>query len=121
MFSSERASWRNPKVLVVLVLVFLAGGVAGALTFRGLQRTLSVHQSPGYGQLTYEQMRSELKLDPRQSDQLLNILNDLVQYNADMLDDVRATGKNRIRAILNPEQKKTFEKLCEQMQAKRGR
>jgi hypothetical protein len=33
------------------------------------------------------------------------------------IEDFRATGKNRIRSILNAQQQQQFEKLCDQIQS----
>ena len=42
MFAAERASWQNPRVLTTLVLVFLTGAMAGAITMRARACTMSM-------------------------------------------------------------------------------
>ena len=34
MLAADRASWQNPRILTTLVLVFLTGAMAGAITMR---------------------------------------------------------------------------------------
>ena len=121
---ASRASWQNPRVLSTLLLVFLAGGLVGAFAMRivhhGIRETLA-YNPPGTNRLTYDQLKTELKLTPEQSKQLKSILNDFVRYDKDIqeqIEDFRATGKNRIRAILTPEQQARFEKLCAEMQTR---
>jgi hypothetical protein len=120
MLASESASWRNPRVLAILLLVFLSGAVAGALTMRaGLHDHL--HRSAAFWkedrpQLSYDYLKQELHLTPKQAEQLKSILDDMVKYHDDVeaqIEDVRATGKNRILKILDPGQRAQFQKLCD--------
>ena len=118
-------SWTNPRILTTLLLVFLTGAVCGALTMRaGLHGVLHAESSPWIPgtQLSYERLKSELKLTAQQSDSIRMILDDMGKYHEDLqnqIEDVRATGKNRIRAVLTPDQKQQFERLCEQVQPPR--
>lgn len=125
MVSSYHATWRNPRILATLLMVFLAGGLVGAWTMRQIHR--KIHSTPTFvpnrngGQLSYEELRDELKLSPEQAQNLKSILDDLVKYNQDLesqIDDYRATGKNRIRSILNPQQQQQFEKICDQIRTR---
>ncbi len=62
--------------------------------------------------------RRELKLTPDQSQRLKTILDDFVKYHQDLetqIEDVRATGRNRILQMLTPEQRKRFEQLSDQL------
>jgi len=120
MLASERASWRNPRVLAVLLLVFFAGAVAGALSMRsGLHDRL--HRGAPFWKddrtpLSYDNLKQELHLTPQQADQLKSILDDMVKYHEDLeaqIEDVRATGKNRIMKMLDPGQRARFQKLCD--------
>ena len=59
-----------------------------------------------------------LKLTPDQSERLKTILDDFVKYHEDLesqIEDVRATGRNRIVQILTPEQRKRFEQLSDKL------
>ena len=115
-------SWTNPRILTTLLLVFLTGAICGALTMQaGLHGVLHAESSPRIPgtQLSYDRLKSELKLTPQQSDSIRMILDDMGKYHEDLqnqIEDVRATGKNRIRAVLTPDQKQQFERLCEQVQ-----
>lgn len=65
---SSHATWRNPRILATLLMVFLAGGLVGAWTMRQVHRRF--HQTANYfqpnssSQLSYEQLKDELKLTP---------------------------------------------------------
>jgi len=61
-----------------------------------------------------------LNLTPDQSERLRVILDDFVKYHDDLqaqIEDVRATGRNRIIQILTPEQRARFERLSQQLGA----
>jgi Spy/CpxP family protein refolding chaperone len=119
MFSADRPSWQNPKVLSVLVLVFVAGALSGALSMRlGLHERLHggspTLSKPDSAKLFLGRCEKELNLTPEQSAQMKTILDDYKLYYQslqDQLDDVRATGKSRLMAVLTDEQKLKFEKL----------
>jgi Spy/CpxP family protein refolding chaperone len=102
--------------------VFLTGAMAGAIGMRaGLHEQL--HRNAVYwrgekAEFSYDQLTRELKLSPEQSQRLKTILDDFVKYHEDLeaqIEDVRATGRNRIVQILTPEQRKRFEQLSEQL------
>ena len=119
---SSHATWRNPRILATLLMIFLAGGLVGAWTMRQVHRKFheaASFQPDSARQLSYDQLKDELKLTPDQAQKLKSILDDFVKYNQDLqsqIEDFRATGKNRIRSILNPQQQQQFEKLCDQIQ-----
>ena len=126
MFAPDRASWRNPRILSLLLLIFLCGALAGALTMRaGLHERLHRNARMPFwtdrGQVfSYETLQKELNLTPDQSDRLKTILDDFVKYHEDLeaqIEDMRATGKNRIVQMLTPEQRQKFELLCNQLPA----
>lgn len=122
--TSSHATWRNPRILAMLLMVFMAGGLVGAWTMRMIHRQFhktAVFQPNRTQQLSYDQLKDELNLSPEQAQKLKSILDDFVKYNDDLqsqIEDYRATGKNRIRSILNPQQKQQFEKLCDQIQTR---
>lgn len=69
---------------------------------------------------SYDKLTKELNLSPEQSVRLKTILDDFVKYHEDLeaqIEDMRATGKNRIVQMLTPEQRKKFEQLCNQLPA----
>jgi Spy/CpxP family protein refolding chaperone len=111
--------WRQPRILSTLLLVFLAGAASGALSMR-----LGLHDRLGGGvssatrdpsrELVLRKFQSELDLTGDQSEKLAMVLDDYRQYYQslqDQLEDLRSTGKNRILAILNPDQRDRFEKI----------
>jgi Spy/CpxP family protein refolding chaperone len=125
MFDSDRPTWQNPKILTTLVLVFLAGALAGAIGMReGLHEQL--HRSAAYwrsdkAEFSYQRLKTELNLTPEQSERLKTILDDFVKYHEDLqaqIEDVRATGRNRIVQILTPEQRRRFDQLSNQIPAR---
>lgn len=126
MVAAERASWRNPRILSLLLLIFLCGALAGAITVRtGLHERLHRSASRPYWQsgrteFSYETLRRELDLTQDQADRLKVILDDFVKYHDDLqaqIEDVRATGRNRIIQILTPDQRTKFEHLSQQLSA----
>jgi Spy/CpxP family protein refolding chaperone len=125
MFASDRPSWQNPRILTTLVLVFLAGALAGGIGMReGLHEQLhrgAVYWHSDKTEFSYQRLKTDLNLTPEQSEQLKTILDDFVKYHEDLeaqIEDVRATGRNRIVQMLTPEQRKRFEKLSDQLPAR---
>lgn len=123
MFAADRASWQNPRVLATLILVFLVGAMAGAITMRAglhekLHRSAAAYWHDGRNEFSYDVLQKELNLTPEQSARLKTILDDFVKYHEDLqaqIEDVRATGRNRIMQILNPQQRQRFEELSNQL------
>jgi Spy/CpxP family protein refolding chaperone len=125
MFASDRPTWQNPRILTTLVLVFLAGALAGAI---GMQEGLhaQLHRGAAYwrgdkAEFSYQRLKTDLNLTPEQAERLKTILDDFAKYHEDLeaqIEDVRATGRTKIVQILTPEQRKRFEKLSEQLPAR---
>jgi Spy/CpxP family protein refolding chaperone len=122
MFASDQPTWQNPRILTLLILVFLTGAMAGGIGMRaGLHEKL--HTTVGYwsnrnGEFSYDQLKRELNLTPEQSERLKTILDDFVKYHQDLeaqIEDVRATGRNRIVQMLTPEQRKRFDQLADHL------
>jgi Spy/CpxP family protein refolding chaperone len=123
MLALDRASWQNPRILTLLLLIFLCGALAGAITMRAglhdkLHRSAAAYWKDGGNEFSYETLRKELNLTPEQCDRLKMILDDFVKYHDDLeaqIEDVRATGRNRILQILTPDQRDRFDKLSQQL------
>jgi Spy/CpxP family protein refolding chaperone len=123
MFAAERASWQNPRVLTTLVLVFLTGAMAGAITMRAglherMHRSAPSYWRDGRNEFSYDMLKKELNLTSEQSERLKTILDDFVKYHEDLqaqIEDVRATGKNRIMQMLDARQRQRFEQLSNQL------
>jgi len=125
MLASDQPAWQNPRIVTLLVLVFLTGAMAGAIGMRaGLHEKL--HSTVRYwrgedGEFSYDQLKKDLNLTPDQAERLKIILDDFVKYHQDLeaqIEDVRATGRNRIVQMLTPEQRKRFEQLSNQLPAR---
>ena len=118
---TDAISWRSPRVLRVLALVFIAGALSGAVTYR-LTRIFMRPPSPPSGSTlmgakdTLGMLKRELNLTPAQSEQVAAIIEDYKHYYVNIeeqFEEVRATGKNRIVKILDEQQRSKFEKLSE--------
>ncbi len=131
MTSSQSASWQNPRVLLSLVVIFLCGVSAGmlamALGFHDWMHRrmgppiVSNWQDERGREVTVRQFWQELNLTPQQTEQLETILDDFFTYYHTLqaqLDDVLASGQQKILRILDENQKKKFKKLIVQLREK---
>jgi hypothetical protein len=65
-----------------------------------------------------------LNLTPDQAGQIASVLDDFMMYYQTLqaqMDDVRATGKNRIMKLLNDDQRQKFEHMLSDLQTKQIR
>jgi uncharacterized membrane protein len=95
--------------IVSLLLVFLCGGVVGAVVMSYWFHP-GVHGShPGASGLTMStrEWKEQLDLTDEQTRQLTSILDDFSHY----YDNVLADGNSRVMQILNPEQKRKYEQM----------
>jgi uncharacterized membrane-anchored protein YhcB (DUF1043 family) len=123
MHSAGRASWQNPRVLTTLIMVFVAGALTGALAMRiGLHERIhpagTVWKDPDAAKAFLDRCRKDLGLSPQQTEQMAAILDDYKAYYENVqeqLADVRSTGKTRILDLLNPDQRRKFEKILSEM------
>jgi len=117
--SSPRTLWHSPRFtcFTALALVFLCGALVGALIF-----DLAVHRTQHKSAFWSETGKSaalnritrELDLTPVQTEQMTLILDDFAKYYRTVLSD----GRSRIIQILTPEQKRKFERMLQESQAK---
>ncbi|MBL8216901.1 MAG: hypothetical protein JNK87_39640 [Bryobacterales bacterium] len=121
-------TWQNPRILLVLLLVFLCGATAGALTMRlgGMSygRSGPRYWTQGGKEISLERFRRELSLDDEQAKQMEIVLNDFVMYYQtlqEQMNEVRSNGKSRIMQILRDDQRKKFEKMLSDLQTKQVR
>ena len=126
---TDRAAWRNPRVLTTLLLVFAAGAAFGALWMRldlhtRLHRTISVSASAkdngrkDASDAVLQNFKTKLDLSTDQTQRIAQVLDDYRHYYdslQDQLDDLRSTGKNRILDILEPGQREKFEKMMTEL------
>ena len=97
--------------IVSFVLVFLCGAVLGAvvMSFSGhanLHGTTPLAASLATP-FSVREWKEELNLTDQQTVQLTSILDDVFRY----YDNVLADGNTRIMQILNPEQRRKYEKM----------
>jgi Spy/CpxP family protein refolding chaperone len=113
--AQERATWQNPRILTTLLLVFLAGATAGAVSMKfGLHQILHHPSVPASKEAVIQKFRTDLNLTPAQTEKISLILDDYRHYYQsvqDQQDDIRATGKMRILQELDPAQRDKFQKM----------
>lgn len=118
-----RASWRNPRLVCTLLLVFLCGAAVGMLGMSLVgRRGVYAQQASwreGNKEITLARLKRELDLSEEQAKQLEAVLDDFFKYYhtlQNQLDEVRAAGKSRILRLLNPEQRRKFEHMLSELQ-----
>lgn len=113
--ADERATWQNPRIFSTLLLVFLAGGAAGAVSMKfGLHEILHHSMPPASKEAVLQKFRTDLNLTPAQAEKISLVLDDYRHYYQsvqDQLDDIRATGKMRILQELDAAQRDKFQKM----------
>jgi hypothetical protein len=119
------APWRNPRVISILICVFLSGAAAGALTVR-LGYTPERKKPPSSGiwsdgrEFHIDRMKRELDLTPEQAKEIERIVDDFMMYYQTLqaqMNDVRATGKQHILQILREDQRERFKRMIEVQKA----
>lgn len=122
----QRASWTNGRVLATLLLVFIAGGAAGAVALRTYYRVMATRSAAvlraDNPKVWLERFRKDLDLTTAQAEKMEIALDDYMKYLQDLqtqMDDVRAHGKQQILRILDPVQQKKFEKMLADSQVRR--
>ena len=117
------------KILLVLVGVFLLGGVTGASldSFYRLRGGGGRHSGGGDKEdKIFQRMRRDLNLTEQQATEIRAILeqtrNDYRALRTEVrprYDAVRQNGRTRIRALLTPEQQKLFDAKAAERDARR--
>jgi hypothetical protein len=114
-------SWHHPRILSLLVLVFLCGAAAGVLGMRmagsSMARPSISTWKESTRELTLDWFRRELQLTPDQALEIEAVLDDYVIYYQNLqtqMDDFRYEGKKRILQILNEEQREKYLKMSGQ-------
>jgi len=116
MTSAHSSGWQNPRILLTLAVVFLVGVTVGMLVHHWMHVPPPPPPGPpaGPGAALLTRLKTELDLTPAQTEQLKTVLDDFFTYYYTLqaqLDDVRASGKQKIMGILDEGQKKKFEKI----------
>ena len=107
--------------------MFIAGGATGALAFRVLRGMaphrvsaappVAVPKEPSRDAVL-QRFKTELDLSADQTAKIAIVLEDFSHYYESLQEqqtDLRATGKNRIVEILNPQQRERFEKMMAEL------
>lgn len=117
------------RAILYLLVVFVLGAVVGGLAThwasrRGWASERSDYRRDPRGAL--EWLNRELKLSPNQRAQVEAILDDtgqayrtIRQRTRPEYESVRQQGRDRIRAVLNEEQRARFEELVREIDAAR--
>lgn len=123
---ASTSPWRNPKIILILLSVFLCGAVAGVVGLRISQRTVSAKQMPYYKEggreISLQRFRKELDLTNDQAAEIEVILDDFMMYYQTLqaqMDEVRAHGKDRIQTLLDDKQRAKFNRMLNDLQTKR--
>src|SRR5712691_9626482 len=114
------------KIWLVLLVVFVLGGVTGA-ALGGLYRSRASSERPEKAMHErFEKMRRELNLTDEQTKSVSAILdetrNEYRSLRAELrprFDEPRQKARTRIRALLTPDQQQKFDALVAQQDAQR--
>jgi Spy/CpxP family protein refolding chaperone len=109
MATSTLPQPRERTAILSLALVFLCGMVAGALVM-SLWIHPGIHagaKPAGSVSVSLNTWQRELDLSEDQARQLKSILDDFAHY----YDNLLADGNSRVMQILNPEQRKRFDRM----------
>ena len=78
--TDSRMTWQNPRILSILLLVFVCGAMAGAVTMRlGFSPSARRAQSywkEGGKEISLDRFRRELNLNDEQTRQMETVLNE---------------------------------------------
>lgn len=128
MTPQDCPSWRTPRILASLCLLFLCGSIAGGLAMRfGLPSMISKpmpYWREGGKDISLQNLKKELNLTPDQALEIETVLDDFVMYYQTLqaqMDEVRSNGKSRIIRILTPEQQHRFKSMLSELQARQIR
>jgi uncharacterized membrane protein YciS (DUF1049 family) len=106
---NAKASWCNPKVLVIFAVLFIAGVACGAM-LTSMVFHWRIH-SAVLAPVSLGELRDRLHLTPDQQQVVAKELDDYVKYYQNIeeeREDVAEHGKRRIMSVLNPDQRKQF-------------
>ena len=129
---AERRGTTRLKILLVLLVVFILGGVTGA-SLDSIYRTRGDRREGVRGKggvredKIFQRMRSDLNLSEQQATEIRAILdqtrNDYRALRTEVrprYDAVRQNARTRIRALLTPEQQKLFDARAAARDARRS-
>ncbi len=121
MTADRRPTWHHPKVIVLLLTVFMCGAAAGSLLTRLAWPRASVSAWKDGGKtFTLDMLKKDLDLTPEQAAQIETVIDEFVLYYQNLqgqMDDFRADGKERIMRVLTPEQREKFNRKMSEIGA----
>ena len=120
--SDPRPTWHNPRILFVLLMIFVGGVALGCFATHLYEAHATVHPNAswkgGGRAVTMAHLDRDLNLTPQQSEQIAMLLEDFGKYYDNLqgqMDDFRQDGRERIKKILTPEQQKKFDQIVSDM------
>ena len=113
----ENPSWSHPQVLAILGVVFLLGAAVGVAGTHAYLHHRMMHR-PAALEVRLDQLQSQLHLTSEQAITVNRELDDYAKYYENIEEermDVAQHGKQRIMAVLNPEQQRRFIELFDRL------
>ena len=122
-----KPAWRNPQIVLTLLLVFCCGALAGAVIYKLTSQPVSAKQvAASWKDSTKEQtlarLKRELQLTPEQAAEIETALDDFSLYYQMLhtqMEEVMAQSKSRIDQLLNEEQRKKFSRIMNELKQAR--
>src|SRR6202142_3055079 len=113
------------KAVISVILIFLLGGIAGALLMHRTDQQKIENIMHGESGTTREfivtRLNRELNLDADQHEQLRTIVEEthaemrsVRKENRPQIEEILKRSQDRVRAILRPEQLEVFNKIIEE-------
>jgi len=121
MLRRDQTGWSNPKVLAVLAVIFVCGAAFGSAITRSYLHSHMFHPRSDRAiemarQVGLQRLKAALNLSPAQERTVTEVLDDYGKYYQNIEDereDVAESGKQKILAVLTPDQKKRFKQIFE--------
>jgi uncharacterized membrane protein len=117
----QRSCWNDPRIISLLLLVFVAGGLVGAIGHTLLVQRSTVAANPANTESMVNRLEKELDLSPEQTEKLVVVLDDFFKYYHALQaqsDEVKGHAKRQITSILTPAQREKFDKMMTEFQQK---
>jgi uncharacterized membrane protein YeaQ/YmgE (transglycosylase-associated protein family) len=120
------------KIIVSVILVFLLGALAGALVIHKVdQHRIAgiIRGEPGaVGELIVQRLNHKLRLDPQQVEKVRVIvyethdeIRNVRKQFRPQIQEILDRSRNRVRAILRPDQLEEYEKIVAERKARQER
>lgn len=116
MREDEDASWSNPKILLVLALIFVCGTAVGSAVTQRVIHSRVTRSKSMETQLKY--LSSSLQLTPEQQQIVNKELDEYAKYYQNIEEErasVARYGKERIFKVLTAEQQKKFNEIFDHL------